>query len=233
MLNDERKTLIMHIKAVHLKNDNLPAVHDFYAHTLELPINSMSDTRLSIQVGTSELVFTHGNPAQYHLAFNIPQNAFLAGKTWISNRTGLIPTVNDKDEMNFTAWDAHSAYFYDSAGNVLEIIARHRLKNDSQAAFSGRSLLNISEIGFGVTDVEATTDLICDKFNLPVFDGDGSDVFTAIGNNNGLLIVVPLGREWFPNSRVDAEDLPLKIVFEHGSAHTLELPDVPVMLVSE
>jgi len=223
----------MHIKAVHLKTNNLPALHEFYAQTLELPINRVDDDYLSIQIGTSELIFTRGIPAQYHLAFNVPQNTFLASKVWVGNRTGLIPTVNGQDEMDFPAWDAHSAYFYDSAGNVLEIIARHRLKNDRNMAFGGRSLLNISEVGLGVTNVQATTQLICNTFDLPIFDGEGSDVFSAIGNDDGLLIVVPLGREWFPNSRVDAEDVPLKVVFAHDRPGTIELPDVPVMLTGE
>ena len=50
-------------------------------------------------------------------------------------------------------WNAHQVYFRAPQGNILELIARHELLNASQAEFSRRSFLNISEIGLTCDDV--------------------------------------------------------------------------------
>ena len=51
--------------------------------------------------------------------------------------------------------------------------------------------------------------------SLAVFDGKFSDTFTAMGDDYGLLIIPVLGREWFPETGVNAHLLPVKVVLSN------------------
>ena len=217
----------MHIKEVHLQSNTLDALYTFYADTLGLPVQRSDDEdAIEITIGESLLRFTEGGAHRYHLAFNIPENQFDAGKAWIKARQPLIPLPDGNDIIHFRAWVAHSLYFYDSAGNVLEFIARHRLHNATDEPFSPSSILSISEIGFGVPDVPDAVYEINAAFDLPIFDGADSADFTAIGNDDGLFIVVKVEREWFPNTGVPANNIPLTVVIDHPHQDSvLTLPD--------
>jgi hypothetical protein len=46
-----------------------------------------------------------------------------------------------------------------------------------------------------------------------------TDTFTAVGDENGLLIVVQQGREWYPRTGISAEPSPLEIRFENNQKH--------------
>ncbi len=50
---------------------------------------------------------------------------------------------------------------------------------------------------------------------LQLYKGQ-TDTFTALGDENGLLIVVKTGREWYPNTGQTAMDSALEVIFEVG-----------------
>ena len=60
------------------------------------------------------------------------------------------------DIVDYSHWNAHSIFFLDPGGNVVEYIARHDLKNGAPGAFSSRDILGTSEIALIVDDVPAT-----------------------------------------------------------------------------
>ena len=60
------------------------------------------------------------------------------------------------DVVDYSHWNAHSIFFLDPAGNVVEYIARHDLKNSDTSSFGWPDILYTSEIGLIVDDVEAT-----------------------------------------------------------------------------
>lgn len=191
----------MDIRTLILETHSITDLKKFYSEILELDIEAGDNNSITFKAGTTDIKFLksefENDKPFYHFAFNIPENQFLNAKEWISSKVELIK-LNGEDEFDFKNWNAHSVYFYDTAGNIIELIARHNLKNGSDEKFSGKSLLNISEVGFPVKDVRKFYTNLKESFDIPVFSGD-LKTFTAAGDENGLFIIVPEGRKWFPD----------------------------------
>ncbi len=113
-------------------------------------------------------------------------------------------------------WDADNLYFYDPAGNILELIARHTLDNKSNKAFNAQSLLNISEIGIATNDVAKQVEAIQAQINVNPYRWSGELGFAPVGDEHGLFIVVKHGRIWFPDTGVPAEYLPVNVTVEQN-----------------
>nr|NIR47669.1 glyoxalase [candidate division KSB1 bacterium]NIV05184.1 glyoxalase [candidate division Zixibacteria bacterium]NIS23258.1 glyoxalase [candidate division KSB1 bacterium]NIT70140.1 glyoxalase [candidate division KSB1 bacterium]NIU23790.1 glyoxalase [candidate division KSB1 bacterium] len=81
---------------------------------------------------------------------------------------------------------------------IVEFIARHNLDNASEEEkFSANSILSVSEIGIPVEDVRLFSQHLQQEQEIPLWDGDEKK-FAALGDEEGLFIVVPLGRPWLP-----------------------------------
>jgi hypothetical protein len=204
----------MNIKRLELLTANLNIQKDFYENILELPVK-LTSSNLEVKAGQTELIFTQA-PADdfdgaYHFAFNIPENRFQAAKAWISGRNPLLRDENGKDEFNSENWNSDSVYFKDAAGNVLEFIARHELKNAVDADFDGRQILNVSEIGFPSENVIELANELCTSLKLSVFRQQPNETFTPVGDDNGLFILPIKNRIWIPNSGVPAKLLSVKV----------------------
>ncbi|MDQ3707203.1 MAG: VOC family protein [Chloroflexota bacterium] len=208
----------MKVTKVALFTNSLEAQVRFYMNVLHLPTVADSES-LHIQVGSSELTFRQSTGNQthaYHFAFNIPENRFEEAKAWIAEHIPLIANSSGEDSFDFKNWNAHSCYFRDAAGNILEFIARHGLPNASDMPFDEQGILSISEIGIASDDVIATVEQL-QGAGMPIYDGAGSDTFAAVGDEHGLLIVVRHGRIWFPDTGTPADLVPLKVVVSLGS----------------
>jgi catechol-2,3-dioxygenase len=217
----------MKISQLELQAKDLSAQRRFYGDVLHLPTVETHGT-VSVQVGRSRIVFKepqNGAPRAYHFAFNIPEKRFEEAKAWISERVPLLKSSTGEDSFNFANWNAHACYFLDPAGNIVEFIARHVLTDDSDLPFGERSILCVSEIGIATGDVKATVQSL-QAHGLPVYDGEGSDTFTAVGDEHGLFIVIKRGRTWFPDSGTPADFLPLRAVVSLDSGATAILSDL-------
>ncbi|MEZ4736270.1 MAG: hypothetical protein R3E79_54995 [Caldilineaceae bacterium] len=92
---------------------------------LALPISAESATSFTVQAGASAITFGETAavlPSIYHVAFNIPENQLAAAKRWLRERVPLLQN-GERDEWVFPDWNAHTVYFLDPAGNILECIA--------------------------------------------------------------------------------------------------------------
>jgi catechol-2,3-dioxygenase len=217
----------MRIDELQLLAGRLPALHDFYASLLGLPVVSRSEAKVTFQVGDSRLTFAQapaGWDGSYHFAFNIPANQFPEAKQWLSQRVTLIRDKKRRDTFTFTGWHADAMYFYDPEGNIVELIARHRLGNGISKPFDTQSVLAISEIGFPTDDVKQTVQTLCDRLSARVYDGADSDEFTAVGDEDGLIIVVKQGRLWFPDTGKMARRVPLTVQVRDlaGQRHSVQ-----------
>ena len=209
----------MDILDLQLVTTALPQQLDFYTRVFGLPTLVATPETMSLQVGTSRLTFRQASaplPGSYHFAFNIPENQFAEAKTWLSRRVALLSDSTGADEFYSEDWDAHNLYFYDPAGNIGELIARHSLSNATTQPFRARSLLNISEIGIAAEDVPGQVAEIQARTGAPIYRGPGSPTFTPVGDEQGLLIVVQRGRIWFPETGKPAEHLPVTVVAANG-----------------
>ncbi|MEO6456896.1 MAG: hypothetical protein ABIO92_01275, partial [Chloroflexia bacterium] len=204
----------MRIDRLDLLTNDLAAQRKFYASELPLPILEASGAVLSLQAGRSLLTFRQAPEdwnGFYHFAFNIPEDQFQEAKEWLSRRVMPIKDAKGKDEFPSKEWNAHSVYFYDPAGNILEFIARHTLDEHLERPFGERNILSISEIGLVSDDVPGTVRRLQSEMNINTYSGPGSDTFTAVGDEHGLFIVVKRGRIWFPDTGKPAVLAPLGV----------------------
>jgi hypothetical protein len=203
----------MNITYLELCTKDLVAQQDFYSQVLELPVESSAD-KLTVKAGSTELMFIQAPTdfdGAYHFAFNIPENQFHAAKKWISTRISLLHEESGKDEFESESWDSQSVYFKDAAGNVLEFIARHQLKNTFEGEFDSSQILNVSEIGLPSEDVVKLANDICKELKVSVFHQEPNETFTPVGDDDGLLILPIKNRIWIPNSGVPAKLLPVSV----------------------
>lgn len=222
----------MKITRLELLIVNLPAQQDFYANLLELPVK-LTSLGLEVNAGNTDILFAQASPdfdGAYHFAFNIPENQFRTAKDWISSRVPLLRDENGKDEFESESWNSHSVYFKDAAGNVLEFIARHNLKNPMKDDFDSRQILQVSEIGLPSENVLAFADELCALLNLSVFKQQPNEIFTPIGDDHGLFILPIKDRVWIPNSGVPAKLLPVKVKGEAGGKEW-EVRGVPYEII--
>ena len=177
---------------------------EFYHQLLGLPVLEETPDRLTIGAGATQLSFAQERSGVekpfYHFAFNIPQNKVLAAHKWQTERTPLLPipkTLRDPeypdDVVDYRHWNAHSIFFFDPGGNVVEYIARHDLKNDAAGPFTSADILYASEIAFVVDDVSASAMTLKQVVGLDQYKG-GSEQFIALGDESGLLLVMKKGR---------------------------------------
>ncbi|MCB0724934.1 MAG: hypothetical protein KDC73_09510 [Ignavibacteriae bacterium] len=204
----------MNIQSITLKTDDLTKLYDFYSIVLEMEITHSDTNAFSVKAGSTLLTFendTASSEAFYHFAFNIPENQLDDSIEWLKGKANLI-TLDGQSIFDFKAWNAHSIYFYDPVGNIIEFIARHGLDNASNEKFSGRSICSVSEIGMPVQNVKEFYDKLYNELSLPLFTGD-LKTFTATGDDKGLFIIVPEERRWFPNCPL-AEIFPISVEIE-------------------
>lgn len=210
----------MRIHELRLPTTDLVAQLAFYRDVLSLPVVASTSEHFAVQAGATRLIFTTAGETEpvYHFAFNIPRNQFTSARIWIEARVPLIPDANGATTWHFDGWNADLLYFYDPAGNIVEFIARQTLDYERPAPFGSDDIQCVSEIGLAVDDVRASVADMSARLHIPVYDGEGSDSFSALGDEHGLLIVVRKGRAWYPTRD--------RLALE-GSTHVVIRSDAP------
>jgi catechol-2,3-dioxygenase len=197
------------ISELRLPAGEIEALRFFYAGRLGLPLLARREDAFCVEAGSTRLWFEAGEPARSHFAVNVPPNRFDEAKRWAAERAELL-TVEGSDELDFSDWDARAAYFIDPDGNVVELIARNRLpESPATEPFGASELIEVSEAGLPVPDVGAAVGQLEGELGLEHFDGN-RQTFSAVGDDHGLLIVVPIGRHWFPTETV-ATGAPIEV----------------------
>jgi hypothetical protein len=182
-----------------LTHASLTEMKKFYGETIGLKVVSTTDKELTIQAGLSTITFvktTGGDRPFYHFAFNIPENKIQKAFDWQKKRTALVnprPT-NERNPMrelvHFPRWNAHSIFFIDPAGNLVEYIARHDLHNAAGGDFTANDILYASEIGLVVNDQKGEGEIIRQAFGLDWYTPATSDNFWVAGGIYGMLLMI-------------------------------------------
>jgi hypothetical protein len=188
-----------------LSSAPLVEMKSFYHQLLGLPVLAEQPDRLTIAAGQTSMTFLNAKASGglrpfYHFAFNIPENKILAAHRWQSRRTELLPippSLRDPqfpdDVVHYRHWNAHSIFFFDPSGNVVEYIARHDLPIAAEGEFDSSDILCASEIAFVVDDVSKMTAYLRTSLDLPPYR-TASEQFAALGDERGLLLVMQRGR---------------------------------------
>jgi len=201
------------IKRLELLAGDLYAQRDYYANVLDLPVHLEAES-LTVQAGKTELVFAQAPPkwkGEYHFCFNIPENQFVHAKAWLS---AILKDEGGRDEFESKSWNSTSLYFKDTAGNILEFIARHEQKNAVSAPFNSGQILQVSEIGLPTQDVISLANDLCKKLGLSIYRQEANETFTPVGDEEGLFILPVEKRIWIPNTGVPAQMLDVKVNVE-------------------
>jgi len=184
----------------------LDAMRAFYGKTLDLGILEDKADRLTVEAGETRITFVastervEGRAPFYHFAFNIPENKILKALEWQKARTPMLPIPERNraqgyppEVVDYRHWNAHSIFFLDPAGNVVEYIARHDLESSDTTPFGWTDILYASELALVVDDVAATASRLTEIAGVQQYRG-GSDQFMAMGDEYGLLLVMKRGR---------------------------------------
>ena len=214
----------MVIRTLTIEALHLDVLQEFYCDILGLALIDEDDDSFTLQAGQTEIrVQQHmGNMEPiYHIAFNIPANKINEASAWIATKVKRIYINEYKGFIaDFINWNAKSVYFYDPAGNVIELIARFDLNNIAEQTFSAQQFLSVSEIGLVFSDgeFESQTECLLKEFNLSYFSKQPPLAhFKAVGDDEGLFIIVPENRIWYPTEDKKAIISPIKIYFSHNS----------------
>lgn len=203
----------------------------FYGNLLgfeEIPVLGESDG-CSFQAGHTRLNFVPGDrDAKYHFAFNVHPDKLPEAISWIQSKgVELIHSSEYKGFLiDFPNWWAKSVYFYDPAGNIVEIIARGALgAAGNTPKFSAQSLIGVSEIGIVTEDVPYFREWLNITHGIPPFARNkNTDNFSAMGDDHGLLLLVNRGRKWYMGN-FEAQHFPLAVNGTHdGKGFRLMLP---------
>ena len=209
----------MKIKELHLLSDNIIETELFYNNVLNVKTEDKNLNTVSFNVGSTKIIFiqtkTNIKPV-YHFAFDIPNNKFEEAFEWMKARTQLIPVIDENNFVSkFDLWNAKSFYFYDNNLNLLELICRFDVNNETKKPFDSSSILYASEIGIVSESASQTADFLINKYGIKEFTKQaGTDSFTALGDDYGLLVLVNNQRNWFPTNDL-AKSFPTKIVFDN------------------
>lgn len=189
----------------------LEELERYYAGLLGLRVVRGEPGALEVHGGHTVITFrqtsAEGVTPAYHFAFNIPENKLFEARKWQLDRTPLLKRPPDayshselEDVTDFWHWNAHSVFFEDPAGNLLEYIARHDLNNGAPGPFTAKDILYASEIGFVAQDVPEFGEGLQVGTGLDLYYA-GGDRFRAYGDPNGLLLVLQAGIPRWSNQR--------------------------------
>lgn len=210
----------MQLLEITLGCDPIPEQRRFYTEVLGIPeIEASGGTdSLALQVGTTRLTFMPGTTdMRYHFAFNIPHGTLATATKWLQSRGVFVldePGIGHV--IDFPNWKAQSIYFFDPADNIVELIARQGLPHQHKDTFDASLILNVSEIGAGFDDVEVMRNYLVATHGLPTFIRQTpSPEFAVIGDDEGLLLLVPSKRKWFMGN-FEAGKHPTSVKLEHA-----------------
>lgn len=215
------------IAALGLKTHRLTELQRFYGDIIGFPAIAHTEQSITFAAGATRLTFeqvTDGSEPYYHVAFNIPENKLAEAKAWLSKCAPLLLHAETGDDViEFPAWDAHSLFFYDPAGSLIELIARHTLPNATDHPFTVQDILYVSEIGLVPPEQAPVFTAIRDAFNLPTYQQPGS----FLGDEYGIIIIVPHDRRWIPEFKKTGMLCPTYITLRGHGVRRLEFSDLP------
>ncbi|MBO9043224.1 hypothetical protein [Curtobacterium flaccumfaciens] len=211
----------MDIRQVQLATRSLADTARFYER-LRCPVEIV-DATVRVVVGSTLLVFRElpEMTGALHLAITIPTGTFDAAKAWIAGLTTVLGT-HDQDEFEGPPnWNSRSVYFEGPDEQLLELIERRDLPVDV-GENTAVPLVSVSEVGVPVPDVLGAVEALR-RAGLEPYANPPGESFAAVGDVDGLVILVSPDRRWFPTGDRSPSSAP--VVIDVGLGAPLELTE--------
>lgn len=206
----------MKIREITLFANQLSEQLYFYKNILGFEITHENSRNFTFQVGFTKITFERSEQKYiYHYCFLLPCNQLEAAIKWLNPRLDILKIEGERVIENFDTWNAHSIYFYDGAGNIVEFIVRHDLKNQTtKERFDLSQILCLNEIGMPTSDAKKINQQIEKELNSKYWKGD-LERFGTNGTQDGLFLLVnnEIKKEWFPTT-LQTQSSPFYGVFE-------------------
>lgn len=188
----------MKFRELKLYANDLSGQTEFYAKILGLELLERKEEFSVFQLGLTRLIFEQNAKFRpYHFAINISSNREIEALQWLKQRVNVLK-FQGHEIQDFFNWNAKAMYFYDRDKNIVEFIARKNLDYPGEGDFNSSDLIEISEIGLPVEDIESTYKALKKVVPVPIFDGNFKK-FCAIGDEHGLFICINKElKDWFP-----------------------------------
>ncbi|MBF4592135.1 hypothetical protein ITJ58_00030 [Curtobacterium flaccumfaciens] len=208
----------MDIRQVQLATRSLADTARFYER-LGCPVEAV-DATVRVVVGSTLLVFRElpEMTGALHLAITIPTGTFDAAKAWIAGLTTVLGT-DDQDEFEGPPnWNSRSVYFEGPDQQLLELIERRDLESGARRVGDGSGtgtgsvvpLVSVSEVGVPVPDVLGAVEALR-RAGLEPYANPPGESFAAVGDVDGLVILVSPDRRWFPTGDRSPSSAPVVI----------------------
>ncbi|WP_299701948.1 hypothetical protein [uncultured Pontibacter sp.] len=213
----------MKIISLALQTSQPEKLKAFYTQTMGLPPLAEAENQFSVQAGFSTITFStvpERAEGPYHFALNIPSNRIRAAAEWLQDRVAFLHAPGATSPIvQHENWEAYALYFYDPDFNIVELIA-HKATPESHAPFGPEQLIGLAEVGLPVTDVAGFSRELREQLELPRWKS-ATTLFEAIGNEEGMFIVVQEQRPWFPTQNL-AMALPTRVEVQTAGTATVQ-----------
>lgn len=171
-----------------------------------------ADGVVEVVVGSTRLLFRElpGMTGALHLAITIPAGTFDVAAEWIAGIATVLVDADGRDAFEGPPnWNSRSVYFEGPDQQLLELIERRDLAASTSAApafapasaapASAVPLLSVSEVGIAVPDVLGAVETLR-RAGLEPYADPAREGFAAVGDVDGLVILVSPQRRWFPTA---------------------------------
>lgn len=164
-----------------------------------------ADGVVEVVVGSTRLLFRElpGMTGALHLAITIPAGTFDVAAEWIAGIATVLVDADGRDAFEGPPnWNSRSVYFEGPDQQLLELIERRDLVAPAAPASAPASvvpLLSVSEVGIAVPDVLGAVETLR-RAGLEPYADPASEGFAAVGDVDGLVILVSPERRWFPTA---------------------------------
>jgi catechol-2,3-dioxygenase len=200
------------IQHVRLESASLGKAARFYA---DLGLSTEVDaTSAHVRVGRSVLTLVPGmrTTGAHHIALTVPSAVLPQARARLSTLTSLRARDGvDQFHLDPPFGPADSVYADDPDGTLLELIGRDR-PHDHDDVNLARDVLAIGEVAIPVESVpEAVNRLRGERGLDTVIDGAE---FAAVGDHDGMIILVAPDRRWFPTDDRYPNLTPLQITID-------------------
>ena len=210
------------ILTLRVRTIRIDEMHHFYGTVMGFD-TERDERTLRVRTGETTILFdrlsesneTTGSSLNYHIAWAIPENKFNLSKKWLAERTPLLKDATGTDEFYFRYVNRRGVYFEDPDGNVLELIARHDLKDAADGDFSLSDLLYVNHVGLAADDVAATVRELGKNLGLKQ-RGKGWPGFMSVGDPHRHVTIVKRNRLWIPE-RIRAAGVYETDIVLHGA----------------